>query len=212
MQFLTSEKIYLRPIEESDIPDITRWLNDPITTHYMFYGQLPKNLQQVREIIMSQALAPQNVMWLVCDQKTGKSIGFCGLHDIHLTAQKAEFRVLIGEADFRGKGLGTEITEMLTFYGFDRLNLHRVYLGVTHENMGGVRAYEKAGYKYEGTLKDDIYRNGRYYDSVRMGILREDYLKNFYQKHLAKFRPSDLALKSVEPKRSEAKKVKKKIS
>jgi len=98
-------------------------------------------------------------------------------------AKKAEMRIIIGNSDFRGRGYGTEMTEMINFYGFDRLNLHRIYLGVTAENKGGVHAYEKAGYVREGLLKDDVYRNSQYYDAVRMAILRDDYYEKWHAKH-----------------------------
>lgn len=185
--FLSSKLVTLRSIEIIDIPVIATWLNDPETTQTMFYGQRPTNQERVRELILGQINSPDNVVLLVCDRKTKKPIGFAGLYDIHPTAQKAEFRILIGEKDFRGKGYGTEITELLTFYGFDRLNLHRVYLGVTTTNKGGVRAYEKAGYCHEGVLKDDIYRNSQYHDSVKMAILRDDYYRRLYKKHLKRF-------------------------
>jgi RimJ/RimL family protein N-acetyltransferase len=83
--------------------------------------------------------------------------------------------------------LGTEVTEILTYYGFDRLNLNRIYLGFTAENKGAGKAYEKAGYRQEGILKEDIYRNSRYYDSVRMAILRKDYYKDRHNEHKLKF-------------------------
>jgi len=93
-------------------------------------GQMPMNLIKVEELMNNQIQSPHNAVFLAIDKKTKKAIGFAGLYDIHLTAHKAEFRVLIGEKEVWNKGYGTEITELLTYYGFDRLNLHRVWLGV----------------------------------------------------------------------------------
>jgi RimJ/RimL family protein N-acetyltransferase len=188
--FLAGNLVGLRAVEDDDIPLIARWINDEEVTHFMFYGQWPTNLGQVRETIQKQVSSPQNVVFMVYDRKTNRRIGFAGIYDIHLTAQKGEFRILIGEKDFWGKGYGTEVTELLTFYGFDRLNFHRIYLGVTAENKGGVKAYERAGYAHEGVLKDDIFRNGRYYDTIRMGLLRDEYLKKYHKDHAKRFRSS----------------------
>lgn len=189
--FLKGRLIFLRSVERKDFPLIKKWLNDSEVTHFMFYGQLPTNDQQVEDFMMAQLKSPQNIVFMVCDRK-GKPIGFAGLYGIHLTARKAEFRILIGEKKVWGKGYGTEITELLTFYGFDRLNLHRVYLGIASTvNKGAIRAYEKAGYKYEGTLRDDMYRNSRYHDSIIMSILRDEYYKKFYKRHVSVFCPHD---------------------
>ena len=96
--------------------------------------------------------------------------------------------MLIGEKDFWGGGYGTEITELITYYGFDRLNLNRIYLGYTADNKAAGKVYQKAGYVFEGTLKKDIYRNSKYYDSIRMAILRKDYYEKFYKLHSERFK------------------------
>lgn len=186
--FLKGPKLYLRSVDlAADIPLIASWINDGVVTKFMFYGQLPTTLAQVTKMIEDQIASPANVVFMVCDNETQKPIGFAGLYDMHRTARKAEFRILIGETDFWGKGYGTEVTQMLTFYGFDRMNMHRMSLGVTSENLGGVKAYEKAGYVREGQLRDDIYRNSRYYDSIKMSLLRDEYYEKYYEQHKAMF-------------------------
>lgn len=185
--FLKGKLVALRPVEEGDIPIITKWLNDEEVTYYMFYGQLPMSTSQVAKMINEQVESPNNVVLIIEDRKTNKPIGFGGLYDIHPRARKAEFRILIGEKDYWGKGYGTEATELLTFYGFDRLHLNRIWLGVTDENKAAVSVYKNVGYKVEGVLRQDIYRNSRYYNSIRMSILREEYYPKLYQKHNAKF-------------------------
>lgn len=191
IHFLQGEKIYLRPIEIEELPQITsfleKWVNDGIVTYYMFTGQRPLNKGQVVEVFKEQIESKENIVFLIVDIKTEKPIGYAGLYEINETARKAELRILIGEKEFWGKGYGTETTELINYYGFDRLNLNRIYLGYTAANKGAGRAYEKAGYVYEGTLKEDNYRNSQYYDSARMAILRKDYYKKFYQLHSKKF-------------------------
>lgn len=181
----------LKQIEASDLKKlsglISGWVNDGLVTYYMFTGQTPKNSKQILADFEKLLGNDHNVIFLVLDKKTKKPVGYAGLYEINPTARKAEFRVLIGETDFWGKGLGTEITELLTFYGFDRLNLNRVYLGFTSDNKSAQKAYENSGYKFEGTLKQDIYRNSQYYDSIRMAILRDEYYKKQYAEHKNRF-------------------------
>lgn len=185
--FLEGKTVSLRPLTGSDLALLTKWLNDQTVTHFMFYGQRPWTIEQVTEHIKQLTESPANVVMMVEDKIDKKTIGFAGLYDIHPTARKAEYRILLGEPSTWGKGLGTEVTELLTFYGFDRLNLNRIFLGVTDENQGGVKAYEKAGYKQEGVLRQDIYRNSQYYDTVRMGLLREEYYRTLHAEHQRRF-------------------------
>lgn len=186
--FLTGRQVILRSLEDDDMAHVTRWVNHPDVTHTMFTGQRPMSQAQVTAEWQRQIENPNHVIFLVEDRQTRRPVGLAGLYDIHPTARKAEFRILIGEKAFWNKGYGTEITELLTFYGFDRLNLNRVWLGVTAENKGGIRAYEKAGFRREGTLRQDLYRNSRYYDTVRMAVLREEYYRELYDRHVKRFR------------------------
>jgi len=190
--FLKGEMVNLQPIEIEDLQKLSRliakWVNDGIVTYYLFTGQKPKNSEQVAADFKKLLAEENNAIFLIVDSKTKKPIGYAGLYEIHPTARKAESRILIGEKSFWGKGYGKDVIELLTFYGFDRLNLNRIYLGYTAENKGSGKIYENAGYVYEGTLKEDIYRNSRYYDSMRMALLRKDYYKNFYQSHLERFK------------------------
>lgn len=185
--FLKGKKVFFRPYREEDVFLIHQWFNDPITTYFMFTGQKPKTIEQIKKIMNDDTQSEHNTIFIVVDVETNETMGLVGLYEINFTARKAEMRIIIGNENFRGKGYGTEITELITYYGFDRLNLNRIYLGVTDENIGGINAYKKAGYIYEGTLRQDVYRNSQYYDGIRMAILREDYYKNLYSKHKEKF-------------------------
>lgn len=186
--FLEGQKVGLRPYTREDYTLTAKWMNDPDVTYFTFTGQRPMTLEQVSKSLDEQLVSLHQVMFIVCDLSTGKAVGFAGLYEIHPTAHSAEFRVFLGEADARGKGFGTETAELLMFYGFDRLNLHRVFLGANAENVAGIRAYEKAGFKHEGRQRDVIYRNSRYYDGVYMGILHDEYYESLFEGHVKRFR------------------------
>ena len=57
-----------------------------------------------------------------------------------------------------------------------RIGLHRVGLSVFSFNERAIRSYEKAGFRIEGRLREAISRDGRYWDEIQMGILRDDWL------------------------------------
>jgi len=185
--FLQGEKIAFRPVSKDDYSLIYEWFNDPEVTYFMFTGQRPTSLEKVSEIMDTDLKSERNVIFTIIDKANNQAIGLCGLYEINNTAQKAEMRIIIGNKDSWGRGYGTESVEIINYYGFDRLNLHRIYLGVTGENIGAIKTYEKAGYLHEGVLKEDIYRNSRYYDSIRMGFLREYYYEIFFKDHQKKF-------------------------
>jgi len=118
----------------------------------------------------------QGLAFVVVDRKTGKPVGCCGLYAIQWICRRADFRILIGEPSAWDKGFGSEAAQLTVAYGFDKLNLETIYLGVNVENERAIKSYENAGFVREGVRRKLIYRNGRYYDALMMSVLREEYM------------------------------------
>jgi RimJ/RimL family protein N-acetyltransferase len=83
----------------------------------------------------------------------------------------------IGERDDWGKGYGTDAMRVMLRYAFREMNLHRVSLTVFEYNPRAIRSYEKAGFVVEGRLRGWLNREGRRWDMIHMGILREEWEK-----------------------------------
>ena len=81
-------------------------------------------------------------------------IGTTDLFEIDHRLRTARFGMLIGEADARGKGYGTETVRLMLDYAFTALGLHNVMLNVSEYNLAGRRAYEKAGFKEFGRRRE----------------------------------------------------------
>ena len=176
--FIDGKKVYLRGLTAEDMNDLAGWINDPQVTHFLFMGDRPAHVKLLQEQWEKDARNPNEVQFAVIDRKTDKIIGWTGLFVINWISRTAEYRVFIGDTKSRNKGMGTEVARLLVAYGFDKLNLQKVWLGVNAEHIGGFKSYQKAGFVKEGVLRREIYRNNRYYDAVRMSILREEYEKS----------------------------------
>ncbi len=89
--------------------------------------------------------------------------------------QTAWVGIGIGEADYRGKGYGSDALRVAVSYAFRELGLYRVSLGVFAYNQRAIRAYEKVGFVHEGALRGAIFRDGQHWDNLFMGILRPEW-------------------------------------
>ena len=79
------------------------------------------------------------------------------------------------QKDFHSKGIGTEAINLLLKYSFERANLNKIELDVHEFNTGGIRCYEKCGFIKEGVIRESIYRDGKYYNTIKMGILKREF-------------------------------------
>ncbi|MGE5124379.1 MAG: GNAT family N-acetyltransferase [Acidobacteriaceae bacterium] len=105
-------------------------------------------------------------------------IGFIGLFDLFQQHGDALVAIALGERDYWGQGFGTDAMRVLLRYAFNELNLHRVGLIVFEYNLRAMRSYEKAGFIPEGRIRGAILREGRRWDWIYMGLLRDEWLAN----------------------------------
>ena len=103
-------------------------------------------------------------------------IGDVGLDGIRWNHGDAFVGIGIGNREYWGKGYGTEAMRLILRYAFRELNLQRVSLNVFDYNPRAIRSYEKLGFIHEGRQRGALRRDGRRYDLVYMGILREEWL------------------------------------
>ena len=89
-----------------------------------------------------------------------------------------------GEREDWGKGYGTDLMKVLLRYAFTEVNLCRMTLTVFEYNPRAIRSYEKVGFRHEGRFRKFLNREGRRWDMLFMGILREDWLKQYMERSL----------------------------
>jgi RimJ/RimL family protein N-acetyltransferase len=171
--FLVGAHIYLRPLERTDAPLFATWLNDPDVSRFLKLYR-PLSLRAEEEFIDRTGQGDDILLGIVL-RDGDRLIGGTGLHQIDQRCRKTSFGIVIGEKAAWGNGYGTEATRLMVGYAFDTLNLNRVWLHVYEYNPRGLRTYEKAGFRREGLLRQDVFRDGRYWDTITMAILREEW-------------------------------------
>ncbi len=103
-------------------------------------------------------------------------IGGCGINDVNWKNSYCEVGIFLGKP-FWNKGYGTDAMKTLLNFIFNNMSLNKVKLSVFEFNKRAIKSYEKSGFKLEGKLRQELFRNGRFYDTYVMGILREEWEK-----------------------------------
>jgi len=105
-----------------------------------------------------------------------KLIGGVGLWISSWTHAETWLGITIGDRDYWGKGYGTDAVRLAVQYAFVELNLRRVSLGLHAYNERALKSYQKVGFTLEGRMRGEGQRDGVRFDSLWMGILREEWL------------------------------------
>lgn len=174
--FLTGGKLYLRNLESADLDgEYLDWLNDEEVTKFLTSDFFPISKEKMEEYHRNVTMSSNNVMLAIVDKKSDKHIGNIKLGPINWISRIADLGVMIGDKEFWHKGYATEAIKLLLDYAFRRLNLHKVTAGVIAGHEASIKAFEKAGFEVEGRMKSQCFLDGKYCDSLYLGIIRESH-------------------------------------
>jgi RimJ/RimL family protein N-acetyltransferase len=169
--FIFGEKVYLRAIEENDAAVCYPWFSDPEVRRFVGRRAMPNTEQDSRAYIRGGD--PQRrQMFAIVTRGDEAYIGNAELFGISWVDRHAELGIAIGRKDCWGKGYGRETIRLLCEHAFRGLNLHRVFLRVDATNERAIKCYAAVGFKPEGRLRDDVFSDGRYVDTLILGLLR----------------------------------------
>ena len=168
---LNSKKIALRSIEQEDLESLRSWRNDPrLRKYFREHKEITKSDQQNW---YKKILSDKN-QYNFCITVGEKLIGHCGLYYIDWINRSAEFGIYIGDLDYRNGGYGSDALRTLIKYGFNDLNLNKIWCEV-YKNNKALKIYKHIGFKHEGTLRQSYYNEGKYWDSDILSMLKKEY-------------------------------------
>lgn len=164
--------IQLRELRRGDSQVLYGWINDrDLVVHNAPYR--PVGIVAHEDWFDSMLMSHLDVvMFGIETVDSSELIGTCQLLKIHPVHRNAELQIRIGNEAHRGKGFGSQAIRLLTAFGFNDLNLHRIYLHVFDSNALALKAYRKCGFVEEGTLRDGAFIDGKWVDIVMMAKLR----------------------------------------
>lgn len=173
---LTGRAVRLRPITADDADAMFAGLDDAESnrltgTHEMF--------TQERVAAHCARISAANDRWdyaIEVPERFGeRMLGEVVLNDLDPHNRSANIRIVIWEPEARSCGFGTEAMQLMTAFGIEQLGLHRIELGVYAFNPRAIRAYEKVGYRLEGTRRDALWWQGEWIASHTMAVLAPEW-------------------------------------
>ncbi|MGH2401120.1 MAG: GNAT family N-acetyltransferase [Candidatus Limnocylindria bacterium] len=171
---IQGERVFLRPFETGDAELYHRWRADAEVTALAGLP-LPLSLAQIEQRI-AEKQGDSQYAYVICLLADERPIGEGLLFELDRLNGSAELGIFVGDKDEWGKGYGTDAVNALVDFGFEALRLERIWLEVWTENGRARRAYEKAGFVHEGTLRHDRYEGGQFTDGHVMSLLRDEWL------------------------------------
>lgn len=164
---IDGRRIYLRPLTETDASErYAGWLNDPAVNKYL--ETRSATAEELKAYIWQKNASQSAMLFGIFVKDTNEHIGNVKLEPIDEVKKTATMGILIGENNWWGKGIATDVTNLIVVYAFDALGLLEVRLGVIASNAAARRVYEKCGFAVERIDQKAIDHEGKKFDQVWM--------------------------------------------
>jgi len=172
---IVGERIALGPLKREHLPLYLRWINDFPTLRTLAARPGPMTFEQEAAWFERAAAGDLGITFTIYELATQRPIGNTMLRDVDYRHRTAEFAIMIGEPESRGKGYGTEATRLMLDYAFTALGLHNVGLSVYAFNLAAQRAYKKAGFREAGCRRQAHWMGGKLWDVIYMDCLATEF-------------------------------------
>ena len=176
---LTTERLIVRPFQESDYKDLHEYLS--LEEIYQFEPGEPISLEETKKLCLERSKGTD--FWAVTlkdgDKKLIGHVSFIQSEPRFFMTWEIGF---IFNPAYQKQGYATEASRALIAYAFKELNAHRVVGFCSTENIASCRVLEKCGMMREGLLRKNAFfhkdKNGQpvWLDSYEYAILAEELL------------------------------------
>jgi RimJ/RimL family protein N-acetyltransferase len=172
-------ELWIKPTELEDVPSIVALRNDP-STLLNLHDANQYNAAQTENWLRHLPAASRRYSvfeWVGAPHapvRIGSFVGLVRIDRIDSVNRNCAIGLDI-VAEHRGKGLAAKVYDWLLDYLFNQLNMHAVHLEVIESNARAQHVYEKLGFHVDGRLRERVFRNGKYEDSILMSLLRSEY-------------------------------------
>jgi RimJ/RimL family protein N-acetyltransferase len=124
----------------------------------------------------------QAIMVITSDPKGDKVIGYCGLTNIDFINRRAEISFLVNPKRVIKKSIYKDdfnsALSILCEYGFNQLNLHKIFTETFDHRRFHIKILELFGFHKDGVLPDHQFYNGTYHNSIMHSLLSCEFKKN----------------------------------
>jgi len=169
---LETKRLRVRPYSEADIPELLPLIGTWEVAATTLRIAHPYTEQDARAFL--ELAKEAGKMWLAITLLSdGRQIGGIGMR-IEEQHRHAELGYWLG-VDYWGQGYATEAGREMIRYGFEQLDLHRIFATHFAHNPASGNILRKLGMRHEGCQREHLLKWGQFVDSEIYGLLRHEW-------------------------------------
>ncbi len=147
------EQVVLVPFKLEFVTERYRkWLSDPVVNEHLSSRDV--TIDELLRYVVPRICDRNVFFWAICDKSSRAHIGNVKIEPIDWETKLCTFGMMIGDRDYWGRGIASEVTMAVVRYLFEVQGIKIVQLGVELSNKAAIRVYEKSGFKI---VKTELY-------------------------------------------------------
>jgi RimJ/RimL family protein N-acetyltransferase len=172
---------------ESDAEIESRWTHDLDFMHAISTRPaLPLPTAQIKKKYKEAEKGDRNrFSFAIHTLQDQRLIGFVRLHHIEWPNQFGWIKIGIGDKADRGRGYGKEALNLALNYAFCELNLYRISATAAEYNVSWLGLLKNTGFVEEVHQREALHVNGRWFDNLILGLLKEEWIPGGGKEHLS---------------------------
>ncbi len=172
---LSTERLELRPLEERDLAHMQRYATRPAFYRYIaIEEQTPETIAEFLEKRLEEQHDNSDRTYFAIEPKDlGFIIGATRIEIRSRDHRQGDLGYAL-DSDYEGRGYMTEAVQRLIIFGFEELQLHRIWATCDIDNDPSWHLMERVGMTREGVMRDDKFLRGRWRNSYLYSILASD--------------------------------------
>lgn len=170
--------VHLRTLRPDDLGYLSEWCEDPLLERLVgsdflrVYRETFDKQSSFYEAVLADPT--QIPLMIVPDRAWTTPVGLARLYNIHVQDGYAGLEIIVANARAWRRGFGVQAGRLMTLYAFDGLGLRRLESKVYEYNTLSINSLRRNGFVQEGVLRRAAYRDGRYWNILIFGLLREE--------------------------------------
>lgn len=174
---LERSPIYLRELKFTDWNDVHAYCSQERVCRFQAWG--PNTADQTHSFVNqaledSQKVPRTRFAQAIVAVGTEHLIGMIELNIRSHTDRSGEIGYIV-HPDAWGQGVATAATKRMLKFGFEELQLHRIYATCDPRNSGSSKVLTKIGMTYEGRLRDALLIKDGWRDSLMFSMLEHEW-------------------------------------
>ena len=173
---LHGQRVVLREFRPDDVDDVLALIGDDRVTEWLSFDSRDRAaaVAMIEGVEQRRRQQPRTEFYLAITPADGpdQCVGFVRLAFDGVRAGKLGYATAF---DHWGRGYAGDAARVLIDYGFRELGLHRISAAIGPDNRASIALVERLGMTREGTIRDHVFTNGAWRDSVLYSVLADEW-------------------------------------